>query len=388
MKIPLIYVARNLWARRLTTGLTAGGLALVVFVFATVLMLDAGLKRTLVTTGERDNVVIIRKGAETEIQSGVYREQARIVEMHAAVAAGPGGERMVSKETVVLISLLRSGDDKPSNVVIRGTSPTGIALRPQVKLAAGRMFRPGTAEIIVGSSIAARFDNTAIGDSLHFAQRGWTVVGAFDAGGSGFDSEIWGDAEQLMQSFRRTAYSSMVVRLSDSALYDRFKADVDADPRLANEMKREQVFYSDQSRVLSNFITILGLTLSIIFSIGATIGAMITMYASVANRVGEIGTLRALGFKRRAVLGAFLVESLLLALAGGLAGLLLASLMQLASFSTVNFQTFADLSFRFVLTPAIVLQTLLFALAMGLIGGFLPAVRAARLNIVDALRAI
>jgi putative ABC transport system permease protein len=388
VKIPFVYISRNLWARRLTTGLTAGGLALVVFVFATVLMLDAGLKRTLVTTGERDNVVVIRKGAETEIQSGVYRDQARIVEMHAAVAVGPGGERMVSKETVVLISLLRSGDDKPSNVVIRGTSSTGIALRPQVKLRAGRIFRPGTAEIVVGSSIAARFDNTALGDTLHFAQRGWTVVGAFDAGGSGFDSEIWGDAEQLMQSFRRTAYSSMVVRLSDSALYDRFKADVDADPRLANEMKREQVFYSDQSRVLSNFITILGLTLSIIFSIGATIGAMITMYASVANRVGEIGTLRALGFKRRAVLGAFLVESLLLALAGGLAGLLLASLMQLTSFSTVNFQTFADLSFRFVLTPAIVGQTLLFALAMGLIGGFLPAVRAARLNIVDALRAV
>ena len=388
MRIPLNYVARNLWARRLTTGLTAGGLALVVFVFATVLMLDAGLKRTLVTTGEPDNVVVIRKGAETEIQSGVQRDQARIVEMDAAVAVGPGGERMVSKETVVLISLLRSSDDKPSNVVIRGTSLMGVALRPQVKLLTGRMFRPGTSEIVVGSSIAARFENTAIGDTLHFAQRGWTVVGTFDAGGSAFDSEIWGDAEQLMQSFRRAAYSSMVVRLADPALYDRFKADVDADPRLANEMKREQTFYSDQSRALSTFITILGLTLSIIFSIGATIGAMITMYASVANRVGEIGTLRALGFSRRAVLAAFLVEALLLALTGGLAGLLLASFMQLASFSTVNFQTFADLSFRFVLTPAIVAQTLVFALIMGLIGGFLPAVRAARLNIVDALRAI
>jgi putative ABC transport system permease protein len=387
MGIPLTYISRNLWARRLTTGLTAGGLALVVFVFATVLMLDAGLKRTLVTTGEHDNVVVIRKGAETEIQSGVSRDQARIIEMHAAVAMGAGGERMVSKETVVLISLLRASDDKPSNVVIRGTSPTGIALRPQVKLQAGRMFQPGTAEIVVGSSIAARFDNTAIGDTLHFAQRGWTVVGTFDAGGSGFDSEIWGDAEQLMQLFRRTAYSSMVARLSDSALYEGFKADVDADPRLANEMKRERVFYSDQSRTLSTFITVLGLTLSIIFSIGATIGAMITMYASVANRVAEIGTLRALGFKRRAVLAAFLIESLLLALTGGAAGLLLATLMQFASFSTVNFQTFADLSFRFVLTPAIVVQTLLFSLAMGLIGGFLPAVRAARLNIVDALRA-
>lgn len=388
MAIPIAYVARNLWTRRLTTALTAGGLALVVFVFATVLMLDAGLKRTLVTTGERDNAIVIRKGAENEIQSGISRDQARIIEMHPAVATGADGQRMASKETVVLISLLRSGDEKPSNVVIRGTAPAGLALRPQVKLAAGRLFRPGTSEIIVGSSIASRFDNTAIGDHLDFAQRSWTVVGTFDAGGSGFDSEVWGDVEQLMQSFRRTSYSSMVARLADPGLYESFKADIDADPRLANEMKREQQFYSDQSRALSTFINVLGLTLSIIFSIGATIGAMITMYASVANRVGEIGTLRALGFKRRAVLGAFLLEALLLALAGGVAGLLPASLMQFASFSTVNFQTFADLSFRFILTPGIVVKTMLFAVAMGLIGGFLPAVRAARLNIVDALRAI
>jgi len=387
LSIPYAYVARNLWTRRLTTALTAGGLALVVFVFATVLMLDAGLKRTLVTTGERDNVVVIRKGAETEIQSGVYRDQSSVIEMHPAVAIGPDGGRMAAKETVVLISLLKRGDHKPSNVVIRGTSPKGLELRPQVRLAAGRAFRPGTAEIIVGSSIAARFGETGIGERLSFARRHWTVVGTFDAGGSGFDSEIWGDVEQLMQSFRRTAYSSMVVRLADPGLFERFKADVDADPRLASEMKREQIFYSDQSRALSTFINVLGLTLSIVFSIGATIGAMITMYASVANRVAEIGTLRALGFRRGAVLGAFLFESLLMGLAGGVTGIVLASFMQFASFSTVNFQTFADLSFRFLLTPAIASKALLFALVMGLAGGFLPAVRAARLNIVDALRA-
>jgi putative ABC transport system permease protein len=388
MAVPLTYIARNLWARRLTTTLTAGGLALVVFVFATVLMLDAGLKRTLITTGEYDNFVVIRKGAETEIQSGISRDQAGIVETHPAVAIGAGGARMASKETVVLISLLRRGDEKPSNVIIRGTSGMGFTLRPQVTLAAGRTFTPGTSEIVVGRSIAARFDNTAIGDRLSFAQREWTVVGTFDAGGSGFDSEIWGDAEQLMQSFRRAAYSSIVARLADSALFERLKADIDADPRLTQEMKREQVFYSDQSRALSTFINVLGLTLSAIFSIGAMIGAMITMYASVATRVGEIGTLRALGFKRRAVLGAFLLEAVLLGLVGGVAGLLLASLMQFASFSTTNFQTFADLSFRFVLTPGIAVKTLIFAVAMAVAGGFLPAVRAARLEIVDALRTI
>ncbi|SAK45531.1 multidrug ABC transporter permease [Caballeronia pedi] len=387
MAIPVSYVARNLWARRLTTMLTAGGLALVVFVFATVLMLDAGLKKTLVSTGERDNVVVIRKGAETEIQSAIDRNQANVMEMHPSVAMNGDGAPLASKETVVLISLTKLATNTPANVVIRGVSPMGVELRPQVKLTAGRMFRRGSSEIIVGSSIAKGFGGTRIGDHLRFAQRDWTVVGHFDAGGSGFDSEIWGDVDQLMQSFRRTSYSSMVVRLARSDAFERFKADIDVDPRLADEAKREQVFYGDQSKALSTFINILGITLSSIFSVAAMIGAMITMYASVANRVAEIGTLRALGFKRFDVLGAFLLEALLLGLVGGVAGLGCAALMQFASFSTTNFQTFADLSFRFILTPSVVAQTLGFSLVMGLVGGFLPALRASRMNIVEALRA-
>ena len=387
MAVPLSYVARNLWTRRLTTALTAGGLALVVFVFATVLMLDAGLKQTLVATGEYDNVVAIRKGSETEIQSGVSRDQAAVLETNPAVAYGADGRPLVSKETVILISLRKVGAQKPSNVIIRGTSAMGLALRPQVKLTAGRLFAPGSSEIVVGAAIAKGFEGTQIGDKLRFAQREWTVVGTFDAASSGFDSEVWGDVEQLLQAFRRTAFSSVILRLASSDGFERLRADVAADPRLTNEVKRESVFYSDQSRALSTFITILGLTLTTVFSIGAMLGAMITMYAAVANRTGEIGTLRALGFRRGAVLAAFLTEALLLGLAGGVLGLAVASLMQLASFSTTNFQTFADLSFRFALTPAIALKTLAFALAMGFIGGFLPALRAARLEIVDALRA-
>ncbi|MDR5740459.1 MULTISPECIES: ABC transporter permease [unclassified Caballeronia] len=387
MAIPVSYVARNLWARRLTTLLTASGLALVVFVFATVLMLDAGLKKTLVSTGERDNVVVIRKGAETEIQSAIDRAQANVMEMHPSVALNRNGEPLASKETVVLISLTKLGTNTPANVVIRGVSAMGVELRPQVKLTAGRMFTHGSSEIIVGSSIARGFGGTRIGEHLRFAQRDWTVVGHFDAAGSGFDSEIWGDADQLMQSFRRTTYSSMIVRLARSDAFERFRSDIDVDPRLADEAKREQVFYGDQSRALSTFINILGFTLSIIFSIAAMIGAMITMYASVANRVGEIGTLRALGFKRIDVLLAFLLEALLLGLVGGMAGLCCAALMQFASFSTTNFQTFADLSFRFILTPSVVIRTVVFSLLMGFVGGFLPALRASRMSIVDALRA-
>lgn len=387
MKIPLPYIARNLWARRLTTALTAGGMALVVFVFATVLMLDEGLRNTLVTTGEYGNVVITRRSAETEVQSGIDRNMATIAASHPAIARDAQGVPLVSKETVVLISLPRKDSGKASNVVIRGAGPQGLVLRPQVRVTEGRLFRPGASEVIVGGGIARRFAGVAVGDRLRFGQREWTVVGLFDAGNSGFDSEIWGDADQLLQAFRRLAWSSVVLRLADSSRFDQLKRDLESDPRLTLEARREQTFYADQSRALSDFISILGLALSVIFSIGAMIGATITMYASVASRTAEIGTLRALGYQRRHILAAFLAEAMLLALAGGVAGLACASLMQMLSFSTTNFQSFSELAFGFRLTPLIAVKTLLFALAMGFIGGFLPSVRAARMKIVDALRA-
>jgi ABC-type lipoprotein release transport system permease subunit len=387
MKIPPSYVARNLWARRLTTALTAAGLALVVFVFATVLMLDAGLKATMVTTGEFDNVVLIRRSAETEVQSNVARTQAAVVESQPQVALARDGQPFSSRETVVLISLDKRDSNQRSNVLIRGVGPHALALRPQLHMVAGRMFRPGSSEIVAGASVARRFVGAGLGERVRFGQREWTVVGLFDAGNSGFDSEIWGDCDQLMQAFRRPVYSSMVLKLADSDAFAAFKKTVEADPRLTLEAKREQEFYSDQTRALSTFINILGLTLSVIFSIGAVIGATVTMYASVANRVTEIGTLRALGFQRRSILAAFLAESLMLGLVGGIAGLAFASAMQLLTFSTTNFQSFSELAFGFRLTPTIGAASLLFSLSMGLVGGFLPALRASRMEIVDALRA-
>lgn len=392
MKIPPGYIARNLWARRLTTVLTAAGLALVVFVFSAVLMLDEGLRATMVTTGQYDNVMMIRRSAETEVQSVVQREQASVAASHPAVALAPDGQPLASRETVVLISLdkrdsRQRGSAARSNVLIRGVGPHALALRPQVRLVEGRMFRPGSSEIIAGASIGRRFVGAGLGERVRFGQREWTVVGLFDAGNSGFDSEIWGDADQLMQAFRRPVYSSLVLKLADSAQYARFKQAIESDPRLTLEAKREQEFYSDQTQALSTFINILGMSLSIIFSIGAVIGATVTMYASVANRVTEIGTLRALGFQRRSILAAFLAESLMLGLVGGVAGLACASLMQFLSFSTTNFQSFSELAFGFRLNAAIIVQALLFSLAMGFVGGFLPALRASRLAIVDALRA-
>ncbi len=385
--IPFSYIARNLLARKLTTVLTAGGMALVVYVFATVLMLAAGLRETLVATGQPDNVIAIRKGAQTEVQSGILRSSASIVESLPDIATGEDGRKLISMEPVVLINLPKRGTDKPSNVVIRGVSDAGLVLRPQVKIVEGRMFRPGTSEIVAGRAIASGFRGAGIGETLRFAQRDWTVVGVFDAGRTGFNSEIWGDSEQLLQAFRRVGFSALIFRLADAGRYDAVKAEIEGDQRLTLEVKRESQFYADQSEGLAKFISYLGTTISVIFSIGAIIGAMITMYASVASRTGEIGTLRALGFSRASILYAFLGESLLLGLVGGVLGLAGASAMQAFPISTTNFQTFAEIAFTFTLTPSIVAMSLGFSVFMGFIGGFLPAARAARMKIVDALRA-
>jgi putative ABC transport system permease protein len=387
MRIPYYYTIRNLWTRKLTTLLTATGLALVVFVFATALMLAQGLEETLVETGSYDNVVVLRRAAGVEIQSGVERAQAAIVESQPEIAGDAHAVRMASKELVVLIVLGKRGTDKPSNVVIRGVTSKALTLRPQVKLATGRMFRPGTSEIIAGGSVSKNFNGAGLGETLRFGQREWRVVGIFDAGKSGFNSEIWGDVNQLMQAFRRPVYSTVVLRLSDSALFEPLKRRIESDPRLTLEVKRESLFYAEQSEIMAKFIRILGTTLSLVFSIGAIIGAMITMYASVANRTAEIGTLRALGFKRNSILTAFLAESLALAAIGGIVGIFCANFMQYLTVSTMNFQTFSELAFNFTLTAEIAFKSFLFALTMGFIGGFLPAVRAARMGIVDALRA-
>ncbi len=384
--VPFAYIFRNLWVRKLTTALTAGGMALVVFVFAAVLMLSEGLKKTLVETGSYDNVVVIRRSAETEIQSGIDREQAALIASRPEAALGPDGNRLVSKEVVVLMVLPKRGSAQPSNVTIRGLGAAGIAMRPQARLTAGRMFRPGTTEIIAGSRIAHGFQGAEVGETLRLGGKPWQVVGTFDAGRTGFASELWGDADQMMQAFRRDSYSAVIFRLADSAGFDTVRASLEDDQRLTVEAQRETLFYAKQSEMMSGFLTVLGSILSTIFSIGAIIGAMITMYAAVANRTAEIGTLRALGFRRISIMFAFVVEALLLSLTGGIAGLFLASFMQFYTVSTMNWQTFAELAFTFAMTPTVIVKGLLFALFMGLVGGFLPALRAARLDIVDALR--
>jgi putative ABC transport system permease protein len=387
MALPFSYTLRNLWTRKLTTALTAGGMALVVFVFAAVQMLDTGLRQTLIATGQPDNVHVTRRASGAEISSVVDRAQAAVVETQPEIAIGGNGLRLASKEVVVLITLPKRDSGVATNVTTRGVGLAAFELRPQLRIIEGRSFKPGSAEVIVGSSIAQRFEGAAVGSLLRFGGREWRVVGLFEAKGSAYDSEVWADADQLLQSFRRNAWSAVVARLADPATLPEIKARLENDPRLTLDVKAEREFFEDQSKALSNFISYLGLTLSVIFSVGAMIGAMITMYAAVANRTGEIGTLRALGFRRTSILATFLLEAVLLGVVGGIAGLMLASLMQFIHISTLNWQSFSELAFSFTLTPRIIVTSMMFAVLMGVIGGFLPAVRAARLSIVDALRA-
>jgi ABC-type lipoprotein release transport system permease subunit len=388
MKIPLSYNLRNLWTRRLTMSLTIGGIALVVFVFAAVLMLAEGVKQTLVSTGSDDNVIIVRKSAQSELVSAIGRESVSNISTFPEVAAGTDGKPIATADIVSIVNLSKKGTKGMANVPVRGVSSGSIAMRPQVKMVEGRMFQQGSSEVIVSTTVASQFEGAGVGQSLQIGTGHWMIVGIFDAGKSGFASEVWADAEQLMLAFNRPVYSSLTVKLKNINDFEGFKNRLQADQRLAElEPKREKAFYEEQSQGMAVFIRVLGLIITIIFSAGAMIGAMITMYAAVANRTVEIGTLRALGFQRRSILAAFLVEALFLSLIGGSIGLALAAFLEFVSFSTTNFTSFTELAFGFHLTPVIVVSTLLFSLFMGLIGGFLPAVRASRLNIISALRA-
>ncbi len=388
MKIPLKYILRNFKSRRLTTFITIAGIALVVFVFAAVLMMAYGIQKTLTATGAPDNVIVARKSANGEISSIVMRDDYNTLLTLPNIAKTSDGKLLVSGETVVISNLTKRTGGL-SNVTIRGVSRNAFELRPQIHITEGRTFNEGAREIIVGASIKKNFLGADLGSTLVLGGDNWTVVGLFDAGGSGFDSEIWGDGDQLQDAFnRKGGFSTVTFKLEQADAFNAFKAAFDREPRLQQfEPKPEQQFFSEQSESMSMFIRILGIFITVVFSLGATIGAMITMYAAVANRTVEVGTLRALGFKRCSVLSAFLTESLIISLIGGVIGLFLASFLQFFSISTLNFQSFSELEFSFAVSPSIAGWSLFFSLLMGFAGGFLPAVRAARLNIVNALRA-
>ena len=386
--IPLSYNVRSILRRRFSAFAAAFGLGLVVFVFAAVLMLARGVEETLKATGTRENAILLRKGSTSELTSFLPREAAKTFAADPAVAS-EGGKPIASPELFVIFQLPRIDRSGTANVGIRGVTRDGWDLlrSRSIKLVEGRPPQWATSEIIIGRAARGRYTGAEIGQSITIARRQWQVVGIFDTGGAAFDSEIWADADQIMDAARRTGYSTMTVRLRSPGDFDGLRTKVDADPRWNLEAKREDRFYEEASGQLAGFIRVLGTVISIIFSLGAMLGAMITMYAQVASRVREVGTLRALGFRRRTVLGSFLVESLMLALVGAVAGCVFASFLAAATFTTTNWSSFTEIKFRFHYAPDIALKATFFAILMGLLGGLFPAARAARLQIAEATKA-
>ena len=388
MKIPLEYNWRSLLQRPVSTLLTALGIALVVAVFIGMLALANGFRAALVKTGSPQNVMVLRRGADSELSSGIDRDAANIIAASPYIASGSDGRPMVSPEVYVVIPLPRAGSDTTAvtNVVVRGISAAAWTVRNNIRVETGRKPESGKAEICVGKKMAGRFDHTGIGDKLHFAGRDWNVVCHFSAGGSAFESEIWGENEQFMPVFRGEAFQSVSFRLKDLGAFDEAKRSLEADRRLTVDVHRESEFYTQQSQLLGRILTILALMITSIMAIGAIFGAINTMYAAVASRSHEIAVLLTLGFPPRSVLASFLAESALIALVGGVIGALLALPINGLVTSTTNWASFSEIAFSFRVTPGLLLAGLCFAVVMGVIGGFFPARRAAKQPVVQALR--
>jgi putative ABC transport system permease protein len=390
MAIPLKYNLRNLFVRRVSTAMTVFVVCLVVAVFLFVLALWQGVSRTLSVTASTRNVITMRVGSQAEMQSVVTKDAYETIRSLPGIERSPTGEPYVSAELISLVNLPRA-DGQTANIQVRGMDPIGFSMRSGVRIVDGRMFALGTNEAIVSKNLANRFAGMKIGDTIKSGSFRWAVVGHFDASGSAYESEVWTDVRDLQAQTKRPIFSSVFVRTSDPDAAARYIETVKGDQRLKLEGKTEKKYYEEQM-VTGAPIKILAILVGIFTAIGAAFGAMNTMYAQVAARTREIGTLRAIGFSRRSVLASFILEALLLCLIGGVLGTALAfvlfNLVLTKPTGTMNFRTFSEVLFNFRLTPPLIAGGLVFSLAMGLLGGFFPAARAARLKIINALREI
>lgn len=387
MAIPLKYNLRNLVVRRVSTLMTVGTIALVVAVFVALFALANGLNSSLITTGSPENVLIIRQGSQTEMQSGLSKEAFQIIQTLPGIARDQEGKPKASAEIAVVVNLPRRETGSSSNVTLRGLSEMGLALHPQIKMVDGRMFRTDAGEAVVSRKIADRFSGVGIGQTIQLGRRPLAIVGVFDASGSSFDSEMWASVNDVADAFDRSGYSSALVRAESIATRDQLVGRIEAEQRLKLEAKPEVKYYEEQTTA-SGPIRGLGIFVAIIMGIGACFGGMNTMYAAVAYRTREIGTLRALGFSKLSIMTSFVIESMLLALIGGIVGCLLALPVNGIATGTMNFRTFSELAFSFRITPDLVISALIFSLVLGFIGGLLPSRMAARMPITKALREI
>ncbi|MEP6769909.1 MAG: FtsX-like permease family protein [Acidobacteriota bacterium] len=390
MAIPLKYNARNLVNRKVSTGMTVLVICLVVTVFLFVLALWQGVNRTLSVNASTRNVLTMRVGSQAEMQSVVTRDAYEMIRALPGIERNGKGEPLVSPELLTLINIPRQ-DGKSSNVQIRGIAPVGFEMRPGLRIVDGRIMNQGTNEVIVSKNLATRFSGMGIGDTIKSGSFRWIIVGHFDAAGSAYESEIWVDVKDLQAQSKRPIFSAVFVRASDPDAAGRYIETVKGDQRLKLEGKTEKKYYEEQM-VTGAPIKILAILVGLFTAIGASFGAMNTMYAQVSARTREIGTLRAIGFSRRAVLASFILEALLLCVAGGIAGTALAfilfNLILTKPTGTMNFRTFSEVLFNFRLTPPLIAGGIAFSLAMGVFGGFFPAWRASRLKITTALREV
>jgi putative ABC transport system permease protein len=387
MAIPIIYNIRSVKARWTSTIVAVAGIAGTVGVFIAMLSLARGFRATLVSSGSADNALITRAGATSEMTSGVSLDSVKIIQDAPGIARGANGP-LLTPEAVLMapIPLRSTGTD--ANVELRGVSPNVFAIRRNIKIIEGRMFQPGLSELVVGKNAMATYSGLTLGSTIGLGSARWQVVGIFDAGGSAFDSEVWGDAHLLNGAYNRpdTLSQSVTVHLASPAALQQLKDSLTADPRLNVDVTREIDYYSKQSTRMTMLITRLGGFVASIMAIGAVFGALNTMYSAVAERGREIATMRALGFGAAAVVISFLIEALLISFVGGGLGCLAVLPLNGLTTSTMNFQTFSSLAFAFKITPELLVKGIFFALTMGLIGGLLPAVRAASGPVASALR--
>jgi len=384
--IPLKYNVGNLKARRVSTLMTILGIGVVIAVMISMMALQNGVHSAVVSSGSKDNLMVMREGAAAELSSWVTKDAFRIIRALPGIAQ-EAGKPLISPELVIIFKIPKKDDPKGSNVLVRGVTPMAFTMRPYVKIVDGRMFRPGVNEVIVARRIRDRFVNTAIGDSFKFGSQTYNVVGVFDAQGTAFDSEMWCDADFLGQARKRDAYSSLILRPTDRDAYESIKAAIKNDNRLKLEVTSEYQYYADQTTGLVGIVILVAIV-TFFMTIGAILGTMNTMFSAIASRGRELATLRALGFKRRTIILSVVIESAFVALLGGLAGLILALPINAISTGTTNFQTFSEVAFNFRVDSRVALTGILIALISGIIGGMLPALRAARTPITTALREI
>ncbi|HYL99203.1 MAG TPA: ABC transporter permease [Blastocatellia bacterium] len=387
MAIPLKYNIRNLFVRRVSSLMTVLTVALVVAVFIAIMALANGLNTAFVSTGEANNVIVLRQSAQSEVQSIVTKEAYQIIQTIPGIARDSTGTPITSGEVTVLVNLPRAGSGQPSNVTIRGVSADGLELRPGMRRRPieGRMFKPGLPEVIVSKRVSQRFANLALDQQVKLGKRTWKVVGLFDAGNTAFDSEIWADVNIVSDAFDRDSYSSVLLRVAPGIALSQVTDRITGDQRLNLAAKGENAYYEEQTAA-SAPIKAMGIFVAVILGIGACFGGMNTMYAAVAARTREIGTLRALGFSRSRILTGLVIEYLLLAIIGGAVGCLIALPVNGVTTGTTNFRTFSEVAFSFRISADLLITAVLFAAFLGFIGGLLPARMASRLPITRALR--